>query len=141
MDIRKIAGFALGLFGTFLAWQNGILIAQYFHANGTDDFARALFDPEHSLRFISALAAFLAGLAALTERRGGAWLAGFAAALLLLQTLALMAGHGSVHNWHNEAIYLVILTCLFLTMVVAKGKRLKEDAAKSDATVTDAVAA
>jgi hypothetical protein len=141
MDIRKIAGFALGLFGTFLAWQNGILVAQYFHANGTSDIARILFDPEHSLRFISALAAFLAGLAALTERRGGAWLAGFSAALLMLQTLALMAGHGSVHAWQNEAVYLVIMTCLFLTMVVAKGKRLKEAGQNGNTKTTAAVPA
>ncbi len=120
MDVKKAAGFALGLVGAVLMWQTGIALAQYFHANGTAQFSLLLFDPQHSLRMISAMAAFLAGLAALTEREGGAWLSGFAAALLLLETLALLGGHGSVFAWQSEAVYLIILTSLFLTMVVAK---------------------
>lgn len=120
MNLRKVAGFALGLVGTFLMWQTGVFLAQYFHANGATQFSRLLFDPQHSLRLISAMAAFLAGLAALTERRGGSWLAGFSASLLLIETLALMGGHGSVHAWQSEAVYLILLTGLFLTVVIAK---------------------
>lgn len=127
MDIRKMAGFALGLFGTFLAWQTGIALAQYFHSHGTEELLKLLFDPEHSLRLISAMAAFLAGLAALTERKGGAWLAGFATALLTIQTMALMAGHGAIHNWRNEAVFLIILTCLFLTIVATSRKNKAKD--------------
>jgi len=122
MELRKVTGFVLGLVGAFLMFQTGVSLAQYFHANGTAQFSNLLFDPEHSLRLISAMSAFLAGLAALTERKGGAWLAGFAAALLLIQTLALMGGHGHVHTWQREAVFLIILTCLFLSMVVAKGE-------------------
>ncbi|MCF6328302.1 MAG: hypothetical protein L3J02_00660 [Henriciella sp.] len=121
MRIKKLAGFALGIFGTFLMWQSGVSLAQYFHANGTERLSSLLFDPEYSLRMISAMAAFIAGLAALTERQGGAWLAGFAAALLAIQTLAMLGGHGHVYAWHNEAVYLIILTGLFLTMVVSQG--------------------
>ena len=126
MEIKKLAGFALGILGTFLMWQSGVSLAQYFHANGTERLLSLMFDPEYSLRLISAMAAFIAGLAALTERQGGAWLAGFAAALLGIQTLALHGGHGNVHAWQHEAVYLVILTGLFLTIVVSQG--LNEEA-------------
>lgn len=126
MEIKKLAGFALGILGTFLMWQSGVSLAQYFHANGTERLSGLLFNPEYSLRMISAMAAFLAGLAALTERQGGAWLAGFAAALLGIQTLAVLGGHGHVFAWHHEAVYLIILTGLFLTIVVSQGPR--EDA-------------
>ena len=132
VDVRKMAGFALGLFGTFLAWQTGIAIAQYFHAGGAEHLTSLLFDPENSLRLISAMAAFLAGLAALTERKGGAWLAGFATALLTIQTMALMAGHGSVHNWQSEAVFLIIMTCLFLT-VVSTSRKSAEAQAEAEA--------
>ncbi|MEL7231075.1 MAG: hypothetical protein AAGJ85_01020 [Pseudomonadota bacterium] len=123
MDMRKMTGFALGLFGALLMWQSGIALAHYFHANGTDDFARLLFDPEHSLRMLSAMAAFTAGLAALTERKGGSWLAGFAACLLLVQTLAMLGGYGSVHKWQTEAVFLIIVTVLFLTLVALNGAK------------------
>ncbi|MEM8617406.1 MAG: hypothetical protein AAGF20_10775 [Pseudomonadota bacterium] len=126
MDLKRITGFALGLIATFMMWQSGIALAQYFHAYGWSQFTALLFDPEYSLRLISAMAAFIAGLAALTERQGGAWLAGFASALLLIQTLALAAGHGHVHNWQNEAIYLSVMTCLFLALVVSNGRRARE---------------
>lgn len=125
VDMQKIAGFGLGLLGTFLMWQTGVGLAQFFHADGTAHIASLMFDPQHSLRLMCAMAAFIAGLAALTEREGGAWLAGFASSLLLLQTLALMGGHGSVLTWQREAVFLIILTSLFLTLVIAQGK--KED--------------
>ena len=133
MDIRKMTGFALGLFGALLMWQSGIALAHYFHANGTDDLVRLLFDPEHSLRMLSAMAAFLAGLAALTERQGGAWLAGFSASLLLVQTLAMLGGYGSVHNWQTEAIFLILITCLFLALVVFNGSHAKKSAKEEQA--------
>lgn len=127
MNIRKMTGFALGLFGALLMWQSGIALAHYFHANGTEDFARLLFDPEHSLRMLSAMAAFLAGLAALTERQGGAWLAGFAACLLFIQTLAMLGGYGSVHKWQTEAVFLIMATCLFLALVVFNGGKHRRE--------------
>lgn len=133
MDIRKMTGFALGLFGALLMWQSGIALAHYFHANGADDFTRLLFDPEHSLRMLSAMAAFLAGLAALTERKGGEWLAGFAACLLFVQTLAMLGGYGSVHKWQTEAVFLILVTCLFLALVVLNGSKQAKDEEQSAA--------
>lgn len=133
MDIRKMTGFALGLFGAFLMWQSGIALAHYFHANGADELVRLLFDPEHSLRMLSAMAAFLAGLAALTERKGGAWLAGFSASLLLVQTLAMLGGYGSVHNWQTEAVFLILITCLFLALVVFNGSQAKKSVPEEQA--------
>ncbi len=125
MDVTKITGFALGLTGAFLMWHTGVTLAGYFQANGTVQLMALLFDPEHSLRLISAMAAFLAGLAALTERKGGAWLAGIAAALLGVQTMAMLGGHGAVYAWQSEAIFLVILASLFLCMVVSEGAKPK----------------
>lgn len=122
MDLRKIAGFALGLLGTFLMWQTGVLLAQYYHANGLSRISELLFDPQYSLRLISAMAAFLAGLAALTERQGGAWLAGIASALLGVQSLAILGGHGYISAWQREAVYLILLTGLFLTIVATEKK-------------------
>ena len=129
MNSNKIIGFGLGLVGSILAWQTGIALAQYFHENGTDQLLKLLLDPEHSLRLMCAMSAFLAGLAALTERNGGAWLAGFSSALLFIQTMSLVAGHGSIHTWESEAVFLIILTGLFLAMVVA-GRRTDAQAAK-----------
>jgi len=127
MNMQKAAGIGLGLFGSVLMWQTGIGLAQFFHADGTARLTNLLFDPQHSMRLLCAMAAFVAGLAALTEREGGAWLSGFASALLLLQTLALLGGHGSIVSWEQEAVFLIILTCLFLTLVVAQGDKAEQE--------------
>ncbi|MEM9938366.1 MAG: hypothetical protein AAFZ91_14975 [Pseudomonadota bacterium] len=124
---KKWTGAALGLVGTLLIWQTGAAIALYFQSNGWSDFTMVLFDPEYSLRMLSAMAAFLAGLAALTEKRGGAWLAGLSSCLFGVQTLAMVYGRGSVYNWQDEAVYLVVLTSLFLALVITNGLKVSRE--------------
>lgn len=131
---QKLTGAVLGLVGTLLIWQTGAATAIYFQSAGFSDFEMVLFNPEYSLRLLSAMAAFLAGLAALTEKRGGAWLAGLAACLFGIQTLALVYGRGAVHQWQNEAVYLVILTSLFLALVTANGLQFERRVASRGAT-------
>ncbi|MBR9836173.1 MAG: hypothetical protein GYB42_13565 [Alphaproteobacteria bacterium] len=126
MNLQRSAGLGLGLLGSFLMWQTGIGLAHFFYADGAERLLSLLVDPSHSMRLLSAMSAFLAGLAALTEREGGAWLAGFSTALLGLQTLALLGGHGSVVSWQQEAVFLIISTSLFLTLVVARGQAAAE---------------
>ncbi|MEM7492693.1 MAG: hypothetical protein AAF296_04885 [Pseudomonadota bacterium] len=130
MDFRKICGFALGLFGAIMMWRSGMAVAEYFDENGTSDITRILFNPDYSLRMLAAMAAFLAGLAALTERRGGSWLAGLSAFLLLIQTMAILAGRGSVYFWQAEAAFMIIVTCLFLSLVAMNGGKAREEAKK-----------
>lgn len=130
---QKLTGAALGLVGTLLLWQTGAAIALYFQSAGLSDFNMVLFDPEYSLRLLSAMAAFLAGLAALTEKRGGAWLAGISSCLFGVQTLALVYGRGSVYYWQNEAVYLVILTSLFLALVTTNGLKFSRNHAVATA--------
>lgn len=130
MDLRKICGFALGLFGAIVMWRSGMAVAEYFDANGTNDITRILFNPDYSLRMLAAMAAFLAGLAALTERHGGSWLAGLSACLLLIQTMAILGGRGSVYFWQSEAAFLIIVTCLFLNLVAMNGGKVREERRK-----------
>lgn len=124
----KVLGFGLGLFGTFLMWVTAVAVAQYFHAHGFSQFGRMLFDPEYALRLLSAMAAFLAGLAALTEREGGDWLAGLASGILLVQTMVIISNHGLLAAWPHEAVYLIVMTGLFLGLVVFNGDKAEADA-------------
>ncbi|MDJ0922207.1 MAG: hypothetical protein QNI84_13855 [Henriciella sp.] len=124
---RKLTGAALGLVGTLLIWQTGAAIALYFQSAGFSEFNQVLFDPKYSLRLLSAMAAFIAGLAALTERRGGAGLAGLASCLFGVQTLAMVYGRGHVHHWQSEAVYLIILTALFLALVTTNGLKFARE--------------
>ena len=119
----KILGFGLGLFGAFLMWVSGVAIAQYFHAYGFSRLFQLLYDPEYALRMLSAMAAFLAGLAALTERKGGDWLAGLSAGMLLVQTFVIVSNRGLMAAWPNQGIYLIVMTGLFLSLVVFNGDK------------------
>lgn len=136
MNMQKMAGLGLGLLGSFLMWQTGIGLAHFFHADGANRLLDLLVDPQHSMRLLCALSAFMAGLAALTERQGGAWLAGFSSALLLLQTLALLGGHGSIVPWQQEAVFLIITTSLFLTLVVARNKPASDETSTAPDTTS-----
>ena len=119
MKFRQLCGFLLGLIGTFFMWQAGAGIAQLLHAGViTNPFVEFL-EPEYALRCLAAIAAFLAGLAALTEKRGGAWLAGISSFLFGILTINLVAKY-SIIAWRDEAVFLVVLTGLFLCLVVAR---------------------
>ena len=121
MTLRQLCGFILGGVGTWLMWQAGTGLSQYISAsNGTVSLSQALFEPEHAMRILTAMAAFIGGLAALVEVRGGAWLAGISSFIFGILTFAMIANRADVSLWRDEAVYLIILTGLFLTLVVSR---------------------
>jgi hypothetical protein len=77
-------------------------------------------DPAVTLRISSALAAFLAGLAALTERKGGAWLAGLSTFMFACVALGVLQGRHDISVWRDDYLSLSILTILFLALVVLR---------------------
>ncbi|MEE2878195.1 MAG: hypothetical protein VX593_04245 [Pseudomonadota bacterium] len=120
MTIRQICGFCLGLLGTWFMWQVGVGLAHFIHATLNISLPAMLVEPEVTMRLMSAVAAFLAGLAALTERKGGAGLAGFSTFLFACVTIGLIQGRHDVSLWRDDYIYLSILTVLFLALVVLR---------------------
>lgn len=124
MTHDKLIGFSLGLIGAIFCWQSGISVALFFQAGGAAHLLMLLIDPDLALRTLTAMAAFLAGLAALTERRGGSWLAGLAMCIYFVQTMAMMSGQGEIESWYVEGVTLSILTALFLTLTVSRNTNL-----------------
>jgi peptidoglycan/LPS O-acetylase OafA/YrhL len=121
MTNRQAVGFLLGLFGVWMMWQAGMGMMMYIEqADGAKSFHQVLFEPKYALRMLTALAAFVGGLAALVEKNGGAWLAGVSSFIFGLLTFGLIANQNDVAEWRSEAIILVCLTGLFLTLVVAR---------------------
>lgn len=120
MRVRQFCGFILGLLGVWFMWQVGVGLAHFLHLRVDLSLNGVLTDPSISMRVTSAVAAFLAGLAALTERKGGAWLAGLSSFLFATVTLGLIQGRHNVAVWRDDYIYLSILTGLFLTLVVLR---------------------
>lgn len=120
MRFRQFCGFCLGLLGTWFMWQVGVGLAHFIHATLQINLPSILFESTVSVRIISAVAAFLAGLAALTERKGGAWLAGLSTFLFACVTLRVFQGKHDIALWRDDFIYLSILTVLFLTLVVLR---------------------
>lgn len=118
MNINKSLGFMLGMAGTFLMWQAGVTLAYYAQLNGWTNFSELIFNPIYALKVLAAMGAFIAGLAALTERNGGHWLAGMASCILAVTVIAYLGGHGHVHAWKSEAILLLMMTGLFLATIV-----------------------
>lgn len=127
MRIRQICGFNLGLLGTFFMWQVGVGLAHFIHATLDVSLPAILVEPEIAVRISSAVAAFLAGLAALTEKRGGAWLAGLATFLFAVVTIGLIQGRHDVSLWRDDYVYLSILTVLFLALVVLRRDQAEEE--------------
>lgn len=127
MRFRQFCGFCLGLLGTFFMWQVGVGLAHFLHATLDITWRSLLFDPDITVRVTSAVAAFLAGLAALTERKGGAWLAGLSTFMFACVTIGLIQGHHDVSVWRDDYIYLSILTVLFLALVVLRREEDTEE--------------
>ncbi len=135
MTLRQMCGFLLGGVGTWLMWQAGTGLAQYVSASqGAVSLTQALFQPEYALRILTAMAAFIGGLAALVEMKGGAWLAGISSFIFGILTFALIANRADVSLWKDEAVYLVILTGLFLTLVVSRRGEQEQDTEESEET-------
>lgn len=119
MDQSKLCGIAIGALGGWLlfgAWQT-ILIGM------KNDLPWAvIFDAAFSMRFLASLAAFVAGVAALTELKGGAWFAGISTFIMGVLTLGMILTGTDKSIWQSEIIYLFILTALFLGILVARGQ-------------------
>jgi len=81
-----------------------------------------IFDAAFSLRFLAAMAAFIAGVAALTELKGGAWFAGIATFIMGTLTIGMISMGVDKTIWQDQVIYLFILTALFLGILVARGQ-------------------
>jgi len=119
MDQSKLCGIGIGLLGGWLlfgAWQTVLVGVQ------ADLPLMAVFDAAFSMRFLAALAAFVAGVAALTELRGGAWFAGIATFVMGVLTLGMILTGTEKSVWQSEIIYLFIMTALFLGVLVARGQ-------------------
>ncbi|MGH1420288.1 MAG: hypothetical protein ACRBEQ_00595 [Hyphomonas sp.] len=125
MTIRQLIGFVLGGFGVWLMWQAGMGMQEYIqNANGAKSIQEALLVPKYALRVLASLAAFVGGLAALTEKMGGAWLAGISSFIFGMTIFGLIANRADVAAWRSEATILVILTGLFLALVVTRNQEL-----------------
>ena len=126
MSQDKICGIAVGLLGGWLlfgAWQT-ILIGMQQELPWI-----VIFDAAFSMRFLAAMAAFVAGVAALTELKGGAWFAGIATFIMGVLTIAMIVTGTEKTVWRDEITYLFILTALFLGILVARGQNsaVRED--------------
>lgn len=136
MGLVKICAFGLGLLGTIMVWQAGGLIAR----NTLSDlsFYDLLFDPAFSVRVLAGMAAFFAGLAALTELRGSSWLSGAAVFLLgIIITVLLMDKAVDLDAFRTELIMLILMTCLSLAIVVARSQMTAREEAASNALSAD----
>lgn len=120
MRFRQFCGFCLGLLGTWFMWQVGVGIAYFIHSTVNVTVPGVLMDATVTLRVTSAMAAFLAGLAALTERQGGAWLAGLSTFMFACVAMGVLQGRHDISVWRDDYLYLSILTVLFLALVVLR---------------------
>lgn len=127
MRFRQFCGFCLGLLGTWFMWQVGVGLAYFIHSTVNITIPNLIMEPDVTLRVTSALAAFLAGLAALTERRGGAWLAGISTFMFAAVAMGLIQGRHDISVWRDDYIYLSILTTLFLALVVLRRESEEDD--------------
>lgn len=119
MNQGKLCGIAIGLLGGWLlygAWET-ILIGIR-----TDQPWLVIFDAAFSMRFLAALSAFVAGMAALTELKGGAWMAGISTFMMGVLTVGMISTGVDKTIWQDQVIYLFILTALFLGILVARGQ-------------------
>lgn len=119
MDQGKVCGIAVGLLGGWLlfgAWQTILIGVQ----QGLPWMV--IFDAAFSMRFLAAMAAFVAGVAALTELKGGAWFAGIATFVMGVLTIGMIVTGTEKTIWRDEIVYLFILTALFLGILVARGQ-------------------
>ncbi|MEM5516094.1 hypothetical protein WNY37_03980 [Henriciella sp. AS95] len=132
MRFRQFCGFCLGLLGTWFMWQVGVGLAHFIHSTYNVTIPGAIMEPSVTMRIMSALAAFLAGLAALTERKGGAWLAGLSTFMFACVAFGVIQGRHDISVWRDDYLYLSILTILFLALVV-----LRREAEHDDEVVYD----
>ena len=135
MDQGKLCGIAIGVLGGWLFWQVWSTVSFQMTSLGLS-FSEIVFDPVFMMRLLAALSAFVAGIAALTELRGGAWFAGIATFVMGVLTFAMIAMGADKSLWQDEITYLFIMTALFLGIMVARSKVLAEEASKTHSTET-----
>ena len=119
MDQGKLCGIAIGLLGGWLLYGAWEVILMGIRA---DMPWTVIFDAAFGLRFLAAMAAFIAGVAALTELRGGAWFAGIASFIMGTLTIGMIFMGIDKTIWQDQVIYLFILTALSLGILVARGQ-------------------
>lgn len=119
MDQGKVCGVIIGLLGGWLLWGAWSAIAIQMQSGSS---LSQIFDPAFTIRVMSSMAAFIAGIAALIELKGGAWLAGIAAFLMGILTIAMIALGADKSLWQDEIVILFIMTSLFLGTMVARGQ-------------------
>lgn len=119
MDQGKVCGIAIGLLGGWMLFGNWEIIATGLQQGLS---LPEIFNVAFSMRLLASLAAFVAGVAALTELRGGAWFAAIASFAMGVLTLGLIAMGQDKTLWQDEIVYLFILTALFLGILVARGQ-------------------
>lgn len=133
MTNRQMIGFILGGFGVWLMWQAGVGMQTYIaNADGAKSLQEALLVPKYALRVLASLAAFVGGLAALTEKTGGAWLAGISSFIFGMTVFGLIAQREHLAEWRSEAVILIILTGLFLALVVSRKSEADAKAGEED---------
>lgn len=125
MDQGKVCGIAIGLLGGWMLFGNWEVVASGFQQGLS---LPEIFNMAFSMRLLASLAAFVAGVAALTELRGGDWFAGIASFAMGVLTLGMIAMGQDKALWQDEIIYLFILTTLFLGILVARGQAFSEAA-------------
>ncbi len=134
MTVRQLLGFLLGGVGVWLMFHAGLGMKAFLDAEGgARSLQEALLEPKYALRLLASLGAFVAGLAALTERRGGAWLAAISAFIFGLSVFGLIANRSEVAHWRQEAITLAALTGLFLALVVSTRRTASQGASVEEA--------
>ncbi|MEL7128594.1 MAG: hypothetical protein AAGK23_03525 [Pseudomonadota bacterium] len=120
MDQSKICGIAIGVLGGWLLWQVWQTVA--FQTASGLSVSEVVLEPEFMMRLLAAIAAFVAGIAALTELRGGAWFAGIATFIMGILTFVMIAMGADKSLWQDEITYLFIMTALFLGIMVARSR-------------------
>lgn len=119
MDQTKLCGAGIGLLGGWLLFGAIQTIATGLTSGSS---LWQTFDAAFSLRFLVALTAFVAGVAALSEVKGDAFLAGFATVFMGVLTLSMILTGVDKTVWRDEIIYLFILTALYLGILAAREK-------------------
>ncbi len=95
----------------------------------------SIIDAAFSMHFLAALAAFVAGVAALTELKGGAWFAGIATFIMGVLTISMIYTGVEKSVWQDQIVYLFGLTALFLGILVARGQNYGADQAMEEELV------
>ena len=119
MTQDKWCGIGIGVLGGWLLFGT----YQQFLIGIRDDISWVeIFTAAFSMHFLAAMAAFVAGIAALIELKGGAWLAGISTFIMGVLTIGMIFTGVEKTIWQDQIVYLFALTALFLGILVARGQ-------------------